>query len=94
MLATRLEASLDMAGTAGRRWPPPVERAAYRTVQEALTDIGKHAPGAPTAVVVRACAEGLRGSVHNGPPPSPPARMVLPGGGHRLVRGVRDGVRQ
>jgi signal transduction histidine kinase len=91
--ASRLEASLDMSGTAGRRWPPPVERAAYRTVQEALTNIGKHAPGAPTAVVVAPCAEGLRVTVRNGPPASPPARMVLPGGGHGLV-GLRERAEQ
>ncbi|MEU2083119.1 histidine kinase [Streptomyces albus] len=81
----------------GAAWPEAVERAAYRTVQEALTNVGKHAPGARVHVTVRA-AEQLTVTVRNGPPPErdtvsgalpsgdePP----LPGGGHGLL-GLRE----
>lgn len=71
-------------------WPEAVERAAYRTVQEALTNITKHAPGA--AIEVRLGARGLRllVEVRNGPPPLRPGRGPdLPGGGHGLV-GLRE----
>ena len=88
-----LEVSLGLGGTVGRSWPAPVERAAYRTVQEALTNVGKHAPGAPVTVVVVPCREGLRVTVHNGPPLSRPAGAVLPGGGHGLV-GLRERAEQ
>ncbi|GAA4858238.1 sensor histidine kinase [Kitasatospora terrestris] len=75
----------------GRVWPEAVERAAYRTVQEALTNISKHAPGA--AVTVRITARGARllVDVHNGPAPERPsaAPAPLPGGGHGLV-GLRE----
>ncbi|WP_441251125.1 sensor histidine kinase [Kitasatospora sp. McL0602] len=75
-----------------RPWPESVERAAYRTVQEALTNIGKHARG--SAVDVRIAARGSRllVEVRNGPPPRPagPAPAPeLPGGGHGLV-GLRE----
>lgn len=44
-------ASLDLDD--GLVLDPPVERAAYRTVQEGLTNARKHAPGAPVSVRVR-----------------------------------------
>ncbi len=72
----------------GRPWPEAVERAAYRTVQEALTNIGKYAPDAEVRVRVRARGSLLRVEVRNGPPPLRPA-AVLPGGGHGLV-GLRE----
>jgi signal transduction histidine kinase len=68
--------------------PEPVERAAYRTVQEALTNIRKHAPGARVRVRVR-CADGLHVEVHNTAPCRVTARPALPGGGHGLV-GLRE----
>ncbi|MFI6447567.1 sensor histidine kinase [Kitasatospora sp. NPDC050543] len=69
-------------------WPEAVERAAYRTVQEALTNITKHAPGADIHVRVVGRGGRLRVEVRNGPPPGPPAG-TLPGGGHGLV-GLRE----
>jgi len=71
-------------------WPEAVERAAYRTVQEALTNITKHAPGA--AVEVRLCTRGTRllVEIRNGAPPLRPGPAdTLPGGGHGLV-GLRE----
>ncbi|MFE4975573.1 sensor histidine kinase [Kitasatospora sp. NPDC056651] len=71
-----------------RPWPEAVERAAYRTVQEALTNITKYAPEAAVRVRVRAKGRRLRVEVRNGAPPVHPAE-TLPGGGHGLV-GLRE----
>nr|WP_081539883.1 histidine kinase [Kitasatospora sp. SID7827] len=81
----------------GRRaWPEAVERAAYRTVQEGLTNISKHAPGAPVTVRVTGRGGRLHVEVRNGPPPARPADpaadrpgLPLPGGGHGLI-GLRE----
>ncbi|WP_308188853.1 histidine kinase [Streptacidiphilus sp. ASG 303] len=73
----------------GRSWPEAVERAAYRTVQEALTNIRKHAPGAEVSVAVRADGDLLRVEVRNGPPDGSADPLRLPGGGHGLV-GLRE----
>jgi signal transduction histidine kinase len=68
---------------------PAVGRAAYRIVQEALTNAGKHAPSAPVTVVVEHPPEQLVVRVVNGPghPAEPP-----PGGGYGLV-GLAERVR-
>ncbi|WP_282692876.1 histidine kinase [Streptomyces sp. CC208A] len=71
--------------------PPEVGRTAYRVVQEALTNVHKHAPGAE--VVVRL---GHRGSevavqVENGPSDAGAADAGLPSGGNGLV-GMRERV--
>ncbi|MFJ8473823.1 sensor histidine kinase [Kitasatospora sp. NPDC094011] len=71
-----------------RPWPEAVERAAYRTVQEALTNITKYAPEAVVHVKVRAKGRRLRVEVRNEAPPVRPAE-ILPGGGHGLV-GLRE----
>jgi signal transduction histidine kinase len=72
----------------------PVEaaagRAAYRVVQEALTNAGKHAPGAAVRVAVDRPPGELALRVVNGPP-SRPAGDV-PGGGYGLV-GLGERVR-
>jgi signal transduction histidine kinase len=84
------DASLRVDGVAGRSWPDAVQRAAYRTVQEALTNVGKHAPGAPVTVSLSPAGPALRVTVRNEPPPqegSPSA--VSGGGGHGLV-GLRE----
>jgi len=48
---------------------PVVGRTAFQVVREALTNVRKHAPGAPVTVRVSYDAAQLRLSVHNGPPP-------------------------
>ncbi|WP_405012287.1 sensor histidine kinase [Kitasatospora sp. NBC_01539] len=74
----------------GRPWPEAVERAAYRTVQEALTNITKHAPGAAVTVRVTGAGSRLVVEVHNAPPSHrTDAPAPLPGGGHGLV-GLRE----
>ncbi|MBD0673377.1 hypothetical protein BU198_22360 [Streptomyces sp. CBMA156] len=49
--------------------PRATEHAAYRVVQEALTNAAKHAPRAPVTVEVTYSAEGARARVANGPAP-------------------------
>ncbi|MFJ8791560.1 sensor histidine kinase [Streptomyces sp. NPDC102462] len=77
--------------------PEAVGLSAYRIVQEALANVVRHAPGAPTRVSVSESeAEGgarLTVLVVNGPPPQPPAAPLEEGGtGHGLV-GMRERVR-
>ena len=81
-------ATTEIHGVSDRRWPDHVERAAYRTVQEALTNISKHAPGAPVTVKVLGDEACLRVVVRNGPPALQQA-ADLSGGGHGLV-GLRE----
>jgi signal transduction histidine kinase len=68
---------------------PAVGRAAYRIVQEALTNGSKHAPGAPVCVTVERPADELVVRVVNGPG-GPVAGA--PGGGYGLV-GLAERVR-
>ncbi|MGK5501454.1 sensor histidine kinase, partial [Streptomyces sp. URMC 125] len=49
--------------------PAPVERAAHRVVQEALTNAAKHAPGTAVTVAVEGGPQEARVTVVNGPPP-------------------------
>lgn len=67
-----------------RELPAGVDRAAYRVVQEALTNVAKHAPGAPTDVEVRYDADTLALTVTDRP--ATPARAGPPGRG---IEGIR-----
>jgi signal transduction histidine kinase len=69
--------------------PAPVSGAVYRTVQEALTNVRKHACGAPTAVLVVADTDSLVVEVRNEAPEGPHDCGSLPSGGHGLV-GLRE----
>jgi signal transduction histidine kinase len=73
----------------GLPWPDTVERAAYRTVQEALTNVRKHAAGATVDVRLGAVNGALEVEIINGPPPSVNGNERLPGGGHGLL-GLRE----
>ena len=53
---------------AGRPLPPAVDLAAYRIIQEALTNARRHAPGAAVSVAVAVDDSGARVVVANGPP--------------------------
>ena len=68
--------------------PAPVQRAAYRTVQEALTNVRKHAGGAPATVTVDRNGVALNVEIVNAAPTQPPAAQ-LPSGGHGLT-GLRE----
>jgi signal transduction histidine kinase len=67
--------------------PEPVSLAAYRIVQEAVANAGRHAPGAVVRVVVLVEGETLHVTVANGPAPTP--ALVSGGTGHGLM-GMRE----
>ena len=69
---------------------PAVGRAAYRIVQEALTNAGKHAPGARVRVVVEHRSGELVLQVVNDPSVLP--SRAAPGSGYGLV-GLRERAR-
>ncbi|MFD8572903.1 sensor histidine kinase [Streptomyces sp. NPDC057694] len=63
--------------------PPRLQRAVYRTVQEALTNVRKHAPGAAATVRIQRRGPRLRVTVTNTTPTRPALR--LPGAHHGLI---------
>ncbi|MFG2881876.1 sensor histidine kinase [Streptomyces sp. NPDC048297] len=67
--------------------PATVQRAVYRTVQEALTNVRKHAPGAAATVSIRQIDGTIRTIVTNTAPTRP--ALPLPGAHHGLV-GLRQ----
>lgn len=72
--------------------PAAVAHAAFRVVQEGLTNALRHAPGAPVQVLVRADAgRGLTVRVVNDDPVDDSPRII--GTGHGL-RGLRERVQQ
>ena len=82
--------AVELCGLPEEPGDPGVGRAAYRVVQEALTNAGKHAPGAPVTVAVERPPGNLVVRVVNGPPAEDPA--APPGGGFGLV-GLAERVR-
>ena len=88
-----LDAVLDADVGPRTHWPEPVERAAYRTVQEALTNIRKYAPGSTVAVRLRSVGGKLHVEVRNGPAAPGAEPLLLPSGGHGLV-GLRERAQQ
>jgi signal transduction histidine kinase len=75
----------------GDRRPLPlvVQRAAYRVIQEALTNVAKHAGGAEALVVLRYLPSTVEVTVENGPPVT--AVDAMPGSGLGMV-GLRERV--
>lgn len=82
-----IKVTVAMEGLPPEQLPAPVSRAAYRTVQEALTNVRKHAVGAGASVRVVAKPDILFVEVRNSRPRTVPAG--LPSGGHGLV-GLRE----
>ncbi|MEU8876198.1 histidine kinase [Streptomyces javensis] len=74
-----------------RRYAAPVEQTAYRVVQEALTNVHKHAPGASARVRVAHRTAEIAVLVENGPSERGAADAGLPSGGNGLV-GMRERV--
>ncbi|MFF0434838.1 sensor histidine kinase [Streptomyces sp. NPDC004327] len=92
LVANVREAGLDVERTvtgAVRELPQGVELSAYRIVQEALSNVLRHAPGAPAKVEVSYVLGGLGLRVAN-----EPARGLVkpsPGAGHGIT-GMRERV--
>ncbi|MGW7236886.1 sensor histidine kinase [Streptomyces sp. NPDC054804] len=76
-----------------RSYAVAVEQTAYRVVQEALTNVHKHAAGAKTHVRLAHRVAEIAMQVENEPPPEPAsaASARLPSGGNGLV-GMRERV--
>ena len=81
-----------ITGTMARTLPQGAELAAYRTVQEALTNALKHSPGAATTVTIHWGEDGLHLWVQNDPVSSTAAQHIarpVPGSGNGL-RGMSE----
>ena len=81
-----------ITGTMARTLPQGAELAAYRTVQEALTNALKHSPGAATTVTIHWGKDGLQLRVQNDPVSSAAAQHIarpVPGSGNGL-RGMSE----
>ncbi|MFI0788502.1 sensor histidine kinase [Streptomyces lydicus] len=76
---------------AGLRYAARVEQTVYRVVQEALTNVHKHAPGARARVRLAHREGELAVQVENGPCEGDAANAGLPSGGNGLV-GMRERV--
>ncbi|MBL1082101.1 sensor histidine kinase [Streptomyces actinomycinicus] len=76
-----------------RAYAAEVEQTAYRVVQEALTNVHKHAAGAKTYVRLAHRVSEIAMQVENEPPPEPASASAvgLPSGGNGLV-GMRERV--
>jgi signal transduction histidine kinase len=74
-----------------RRLPAGVDLAAYRIIQEALTNVTRHAPGAPTDVHVNYTERELVLDVQNDAP-SATNDANGSGGTGKGIRGMRERV--
>jgi signal transduction histidine kinase len=76
-----------------RPYAAEVEQTAYRVVQEALTNVHKHAAGAKTHVRLAHRVSEIAMQVENEPPPEPASASAagLPSGGNGLL-GMRERV--
>jgi signal transduction histidine kinase len=75
---------------APRPLPPGLDLAAYRIVQEALTNVLKHAAGARTEVVVEYGERDLRLAVVDAGGPAPPDGEAARDGAGRGLIGMRE----
>jgi signal transduction histidine kinase len=83
-----VEVSLRVAG-APRVLPPGLDLSAYRIVQEALTNVARHAGPVRATVEIGYEPEGLRVEVRNEQPPPEQRRILARRGGHGIL-GMRE----
>ncbi|MFD7439526.1 sensor histidine kinase [Streptomyces sp. NPDC059861] len=90
--AAGMAVDLSVEGEA-RPYAPAVEQTAFRVVQEALTNVHKHAAGAKTHVRLAHRVSEIAMQVENEPPPEAASASSarLPSGGNGLV-GMRERV--
>ncbi|MGW5945137.1 sensor histidine kinase, partial [Streptomyces celluloflavus] len=81
----------DDADGTGPDYGPGVEQTVFRVVQEALTNVHKHAPGARARVRLAHRAGEVAVQVENGPSARGATDAGLPSGGNGLV-GMRERV--
>ncbi|MFI7099734.1 sensor histidine kinase [Streptomyces sp. NPDC050161] len=89
--AAGMTVELSVEGAAGR-YASGVEQAVYRVVQEALTNVHKHAPGARARVRLAHRAGEVAVQVENGLSDGGTVDAGLPSGGNGLV-GMRERVK-
>lgn len=85
--ASGIATTVDQACDAGIEPSAAVQRATYRAVQEGLTNVAKHAPGATAALELRVDASRVRVSLTNTAPTR--AADPLPSARHGLL-GLRE----
>ncbi|MFI9557421.1 sensor histidine kinase [Nonomuraea endophytica] len=78
---------VDLTGEPPAYVPAPVQRALYRTVQEALTNVRKHAPGARAHIDIHAVGRTVEITVTNTAPTRP--ALTLPSSRQGLI-GLRE----
>lgn len=83
--ATGLEVTLTEHGDADII-SPAVRRTMYRVVQESLTNVHKHAPGAHTEITIHCGPSSVRAVIRNTAPASTPD-TAAPGSGLSSLRG-------
>ncbi|MEV0643408.1 histidine kinase [Streptomyces sp. NPDC050619] len=88
--AAGMVVDLSVEGEA-RPYAAEVEQTAFRVVQEALTNVHKHAAGAKTRVRLAHRESEIAMQVENGPPPEEMSSARLPSGGNGLV-GMKERV--
>jgi signal transduction histidine kinase len=88
--ASGTHVELRTSGT-DRRLSPAIELTVYRVVQEALTNVVKHAPGAGATVEMTVSADGIRVEVVNGPGSGSRPVVQDHTGGHGIA-GMRERV--
>ncbi|MEJ3651765.1 histidine kinase [Actinomycetes bacterium KLBMP 9759] len=88
--ARRSGTPVELAVTEPQALPPGTAVSAYRIVQEALSNVARHATGAPTRVLVARDGDDLH--VHVGNERAPTTPQHAPGAGLGLV-GMRERVR-
>jgi signal transduction histidine kinase len=88
--AAGMVVDLSVEGDA-RAYAPEVEQTAYRVVQEALTNVHKHAAGAKTYVRLAHRMSEIAMQVENEPPEEAASSARLPSGGNGLV-GMKERV--
>ncbi|MEU0198850.1 MULTISPECIES: histidine kinase [unclassified Streptomyces] len=88
--AAGMVVDLSVEGEA-RSYAPEVEQTAYRVVQEALTNVHKHAAGAKTYVRLAHRVSEIAMQVENEPPEEAASSARLPSGGNGLV-GMKERV--
>ncbi|MDX8034087.1 histidine kinase [Lentzea sp. BCCO 10_0856] len=77
--ATGLEITLTEHGDADIV-SPAVRRTMYRVVQESLTNVHKHAPGAQTEITIHCGPSTVRAVIRNTAPPATPGSAISPSG--------------
>jgi signal transduction histidine kinase len=83
-----IEIDVALTGLEGRRLPPEVETALYRVVQEALTNVIRHARARTASVCVERRPRSVRAIIEDDGCGFDPAS--IPADGHLGVHGIRE----